>query len=471
MCGCLNLGAAIDPYYVMSSHCGITSPQLSPSLPERSTAAPDSLPDTSTAQTDGPSRAWNTPKCAELHNIFDFYLLECQSHPWKWVTLVHVCREWRQIILTSPRRLDLRRLLCTEKTPVKEMLRLSPALPIVIKYSHKHPRSLPALPEDQDNLIAALQHQDRELFPALTSLMLGSNDETSLVLPDEFLAGAAPRLQRVWLEGMAFPALPKLFLSDLVELHLWNIPVTGYISPETIVTYLSTLTKLRYLFIGFHSPSSRPHQRDIDRPPPTRTVLLTLTQFCFHGVSEYLEDFVSRIDAPHLSFATITFFNQLIFDIPQLPQLICRTEKLKSPNRATVVFNGDDVVITFYSLGRKKKLVAKASRYESRPENQTGKFHHWRRCVASPPLFSPTWDGSKSTKVAFSEKLGPFVAAALQDLGRDRAAEVLPTLDSLFLQGAQPSGSVQDAIQPFVTARQLSGHPVAISDWETGWTR
>ena len=50
----------------------------------------------------------------------------------------------------------------------------------------------------------------------------------------------------------------------------------------------------------------------------------------------------------------------------------------------------------------------------------------------------------------------------LQDLCGDRAAEVLPTLDSLFLQCVQPSGSVQDAIQPFVTARQLSGHHVAV---------
>ena len=155
-----------------------------------------------------------------------------------------------------------------------------------------------------------------------------------------------------------------------------------------MITYLSTLTKLRYLFIGFHSPSSRPDQRDTDRPPPTCTVLLTLTQFCFHGVSEYLEDFVSRIDAPHLSFATITFFNQLLFDIPQLPRLIGRTKKLKSPNRATVVFNSDDVVITLYSLRRKKKgheiLTLRISPRES--DRQVSSLA--QMCSLSSPLLS-----------------------------------------------------------------------------------
>ena len=48
-----------------------------------------------------------------------------------WHTLVHVCRQWRTVVLGSPRRLDLR-LFCTDKTPVKEMLAVWPPLPIVI---------------------------------------------------------------------------------------------------------------------------------------------------------------------------------------------------------------------------------------------------------------------------------------------------------------------------------------------------
>ena len=59
-------------------------------------------------------------------------------------------------------------------------------------------------------------------------------------------------------------------------------------------------------------------------------------------------------------------------------------------------------------------------------------------------------------------ELALLIASALQDLTGDRATEVLPALCDLFLGGLEPSGSLWEAIQPFVTTRQLSDHPVAI---------
>ena len=59
-------------------------------------------------------------------------------------------------------------------------------------------------------------------------------------------------------------------------------------------------------------------------------------------------------------------------------------------------------------------------------------------------------------------ELVPLVAPALQDLTGDGAIEVLPALCDLRLDGLEPSGSLWEAIQPFVTARQLSDHPVAM---------
>jgi hypothetical protein len=50
----------------------------------------------------------------------------------EWHTLVHVCRRWRDLVFASPRRLNLR-LLCRKDTPVREMLDIWPALPIVIQ--------------------------------------------------------------------------------------------------------------------------------------------------------------------------------------------------------------------------------------------------------------------------------------------------------------------------------------------------
>jgi hypothetical protein len=56
-------------------------------------------------------------------------------------------------------------------------------------------------------------------------------------------------------------------------------------------------------------------------------------------------------------------------------------------------------------------------------------------------------------------------AWALQELVGERGINTLPALESLSLEELQPSEPVQEAIELFVAARQLLGHPVAISQW------
>jgi hypothetical protein len=58
------------------------------------------------------------------------------------------------------------------------------------------------------------------------------------------------------------------------------------------------------------------------------------------------------------------------------------------------------------------------------------------------------------------------IASSLQELTRERVTEVLPTLQSIFLEKTLPSGPVQEAIGRFVAARRLASHPVAVSRWE-----
>src|SRR5258708_6010690 len=70
-----------------------------------------------------------------------------------WHTLVHVCRKWRSVVFGSPLRLNLR-LLCTEDTPVREILAVWPPLPIVV---WQHSNSAWGI----DNIMAALEHNDR----------------------------------------------------------------------------------------------------------------------------------------------------------------------------------------------------------------------------------------------------------------------------------------------------------------------
>jgi hypothetical protein len=139
-------------------------------------------------------------------------------------------------------------------------------------------------------------------FPALIHLELGfdhyrSSGLRTPTLPDGFLGGSAPSLQSLKLDFIRFPALSKFLLSatHLVDLTLVNIPHSGFISPEAIVTCLSSLTCLERLSLEFESSLPRPDLVLRRSPTPTCTVLPALTRFRFKGVGKYLEDLVAWI--------------------------------------------------------------------------------------------------------------------------------------------------------------------------------
>jgi hypothetical protein len=204
-----------------------------------------------------------------------------------------------------------------------------------------------------DNVVVALEHNDRickihlchtlslgfekavaamqQPFPELTCLELWLDDKTAaLVVPASFLGGSAPQLQSLSLHGIAFPALPELLLSatHLVELELWDIPRSGYFSPEAMVTGLSALTKLESLHIE-SNPQWRPDQKCRLPPQLTRTLLPVLTVLVLKMAVEYLEDFVARIDAPLLHHPDITFFDPPPVDTPQLTQFMSLTTDIR----------------------------------------------------------------------------------------------------------------------------------------------
>jgi hypothetical protein len=106
-------------------------------------------------------------------------------------------------------------------------------------------------------------------------------------------------------------------------------------------------TLLESLTIVFESPLSRPNQKSRRPPPSTRTIFPALTRLEFKGVSEYLEDVVARIDAPLLDSIYITFFNQLIIDIPQLAQFMRRTARFLAANEAYVCSDHSDVWVGY----------------------------------------------------------------------------------------------------------------------------
>ena len=333
----------------------------------------------------------------------------------------------------------------------------------------------------------------QESFLALTCLRLESTQLAS-VLPDSFLGGSAPRLRSLSLKGIPFPALPNLLLStnDLVDLRLLGIPNSGYISPKAMVTCLSSLTRLEIFYLGFHSPQSFPH-RSIRHL--TRVDLPTLTYFSFRGVGAYMEDFVAQINAPLLHYVGISFFNQLLFDVSQLTQFIGRVEGFKTLHQAAVHFGSAFAYVIlspFESAVNGTKLVLDISCTNS--EWQLSSLAEVSSSSSSPIRSSPLerlyiliddpppehWhDDMDDTQwvellqpftvvkdLYLCEELAQRVTHALHELTGEAATQVLPALQSIFIKGNQLSWAVLEAIGPFVAARQLSGHPVAVRRWE-----
>jgi hypothetical protein len=451
-----------------------------------------------------------------LLEIFDFYMINMSPSYWKktrveaWQSLVHVCRRWRSLVFRSTRRLNLH-LFCTPETPAKDTLDLWPALPLIV-------RGNMASASGTDNVIAALgqgnrvcevflsslQVADRQLekvlaamqvpFPELTDLSLYTNGETLPAIPDSFLGGSAPRLRAFTLDPIPFPGLPKLLLSatHLVHLTLYDIPHSGYISPETMVVLLSELSILESLVLGFQSPQSRPGWESRSLPPPKRS-LPALRRLHFKGVTEYLEELVTRINTPQLDIMDITFFNQIDFDTPRLAQFIYFTPTFRAHDEAHVQFDDNTVSVTLRSWTSKFRLEDLLINISCRePDWQLSSVA--QVCNSSLPLLSTVedlyiehrylqlvWNNDAIENALLLELLHPFtaaeslylskefapgIAAALQELVGGRITEVLPGLQNIFVEELGPWGPFQENIGQFAAARRHSGHPIAISVWE-----
>ena len=425
-----------------------------------------------------------------------------------WHNLVHVCQGWRHIVLTFRRCLDLT-LLCTYGTPVRKNLGCWPPLPIILDYFTSSNHGNPA-PNDEDDIIAALEHPDRvrgiklavtssllakvapvmqEPFPAMTTLWLSSKDPNAPIIPDVFFSSTAPHLQQVYLAGVSFPALPALLLSasDLVDLELNDIPQGGYLSPEAMITSLAALSRLNTLCIWFKSPTSRLQQ--IYPPSSARVVLPSLTAFNFRSSSAYLEHLLARIDTPRLHSFKVTFFNQLDFQLPQLSQFIRRTQMLELAQsrhaQVRVRINNLYIELDFeekgYS-GRPLSLCISCQRLDWQVSHLAQIFGQCPAMTSNvDQLFidevdlqlDPGWeDGMDDTdwlrflrlftnvKMLYgSKQLAGHIARALGGVSGEMVTEVLPSMETLELEDQTPK-----SIEPFIARRQLSGHPVTFVD-------
>ena len=267
-----------------------------------------------------------------------------------WYKLVHVCRRWRNLILGSSSYLGLC-LVCTNGTPVADMLAHSPPLPLVIEYDYEDPD---LATEDEEGFTLAFQDRNRVRrvrlrmpVPTLQKLMIAisegypkleyliivpSAEDTSTIftLPESF---QAPHLHHLVLFDFAFPIGSRLLTTatGLVTLALALSNPSTYFQPNVFLHWISFMPQLETLMITFlfTIPGSDLETQSTHTPTTTHIMLPNLRWFWFRGVSAYLEAVVPQITTPRLEKLEIFFFEQAMFSVPRLVEFINATENLK----------------------------------------------------------------------------------------------------------------------------------------------
>jgi hypothetical protein len=217
-----------------------------------------------------------------------------------------------------------------------------------------------------------------------------------------------------------------------------------------------------------------------------------LTHFGFHGFSEYLDNLVARIDAPLLYSLWIDFLCQPICDVPQLARLMKRTTRFQALKEAHATFDYSFVQVKSlpptptFDAGLRISCRAPAWSISSLAQVFTWLFSsiytvehlyiYGTMCLPSQlrdefkntqwlEIFRPFTD---LRNLYMAKEFTKSIAAALQELVGERATDVLPSLECIFLEDIQPSGPIQEGFGKFVAARQFSGHPITVSLWKRG---
>jgi hypothetical protein len=263
-------------------------------------------------------------------------------------------------------------------------------------------------------------------------------------------------------------------------------------SPEPFVTGLAASANLEFLRIEFEPTRSHPYQESRPPPPPTRIILPALTHFELKGVGEWLEDVLARIDAPLLDCVYITFFHQFIFDISLLAQFMRCTAMFEALKEAHMIIGNDKIQVKSH---QPIPASYSGSGLGIECEGVNDQISSLVQVIASffPSLYVvedlyiygsehllEQWqDDTEDTQ--WVEILRPFtavknlfigkefarcIAPAMQELEGERVTDLLPALKSIWLDELETTGGTQNAIKQFVAARQLFGHPVAVSYWD-----
>ena len=445
--------------------------------------------------------------CEDETDLIHFKHLLGGIEPWDqgrwWYRLVHVCQRWRNLILGSANYLRLS-LVCTNGTPVQNMLAHSPPLPLTVDYINEDGITA----EDEEGLLLALEQRNRvrhirlvfpvqnlqklvkaidEEFSTLEYLIVHPRTEDSavLLLPETL---HAPHLRHLALRGFTCPIRPQLYptAASLVTLYLEVNHPSAYFQPNVLLQWISFMPQLERLVILFiFAVPSRDLERQLTRTPITTHITLpNLRSFWFRGISAYLEAVVCRITTPRLEKLQIQLFNQLTFSIPLLPQFIYTTETLRfdsadidfSNNQArveTYIRETDALAFTIkvycrsldWQVSSATQISNALSQALSAVEHLTLRHQvhshsseehnyvdriEWRNLLR---LFSNV------KTLCVEDGLVEELSHCLRLEGQELSLELLPELQELTYFGSRNLG---DTFIPFIHARQNAGRSVTL---------
>ncbi|KAI0278462.1 hypothetical protein BGY98DRAFT_1096702 [Russula aff. rugulosa BPL654] len=416
-----------------------------------------------------------------------------------WFKLTHVCQRWRDLILGSASYLGLC-LVCTNGTPVADMLAHSQPLPLVIDYDCNDD----LIEEDQDKIILALEQRERvryihlnipvlnmqklimaidEEYPTLEYLILEPpiEDNTALILPKTL---QAPHLRHLVLGGVTLPIGSRLLVTA-VGLVTFNMAHPLHLQPAVLLQWLSFLPQLENLFYFIFPVPNRDVERQFIQAPITTYITLpNLRLFAVEGSNEYLETLFRRITAPRLEKLHIGFFRQPTFSVPQLLQFMNTNENFKF-GRVEFQFYDERVYVGVYPLEAETdafsinvkcwhldwqvtsvaQIFNALSQMFSTVEHLTlGHELHSQSSEEHNEVDRAEWQkllrSFRNVKtLRIDNGLIEELSRCLQLEDGEHPLEVLPELQELTYSG---SGKAGDKFTSFIDSRQNAGRPVTL---------
>ncbi|KAI0258336.1 hypothetical protein BC834DRAFT_975249 [Gloeopeniophorella convolvens] len=280
-----------------------------------------------------------------LLEVFDLCRLMNPESGRNWYQVVpaHVCHRWRQIIIASPRRLELL-LRWFAGSPITDVLRLSPpSIPVRMWYKDddEGPRGRDWDSQAEANFLLLLEYLPRvrevsfySTSPEIIGMLLSKMTEpapmmdllyiesgyTCVTIPNTFLGGDAPSLDFLELSG-ALPTLP--LASNTITLIF---TMKGYIPEltwlEDLLEAVCSMHRLKHLDLILGDTDFSPLR---DKQLKT---LQGLTAFELTGTLAQLEAITSRIDAPNLDGLVVKAPVSGVFPLPSFSRFVRSAEVL-----------------------------------------------------------------------------------------------------------------------------------------------